>query len=31
MSHDIHYALDAEKLDDWMEFSYDGMKLEVMG
>jgi phosphoribosyl 1,2-cyclic phosphate phosphodiesterase len=31
MSHDIHYALDAEKLDHWMEFSYDGMKIEVMG
>jgi phosphoribosyl 1,2-cyclic phosphate phosphodiesterase len=31
MSHDIHYEIDGKKLDDWMEFSYDGMKIEVIG
>lgn len=31
MSHDIHYKLDAETLEDWMEFSYDGMKIEANG
>ena len=29
MSHDIHYALDGKKLDDWMEFSYDGLTIEL--
>ncbi|HUI93322.1 MAG TPA: MBL fold metallo-hydrolase [Chitinivibrionales bacterium] len=29
MSHDIHYQLDGKKLDDWMEFAYDGMTVEV--
>ena len=29
MCHDIHYELDAQQLDEWMEFSYDGMKIEI--
>jgi phosphoribosyl 1,2-cyclic phosphate phosphodiesterase len=29
MSHDIHYRIDGAKLDPWMEFSYDGLKIEV--
>lgn len=29
MSHDIHYKIDSEKLDSWMAFSYDGMKINV--
>jgi phosphoribosyl 1,2-cyclic phosphate phosphodiesterase len=29
MSHDINYATDGAKLDPWMEFSYDGMKVEA--
>jgi phosphoribosyl 1,2-cyclic phosphate phosphodiesterase len=29
MSHDIHYERDAEKLDPWMSFSYDGLVVEV--
>jgi phosphoribosyl 1,2-cyclic phosphate phosphodiesterase len=29
MSHDIHYQMDGKKLDAWMEFSYDGLKIEV--
>jgi phosphoribosyl 1,2-cyclic phosphate phosphodiesterase len=29
MSHDIHYQIDSAKLDPWMEFSYDGLKVEV--
>lgn len=29
MSHDIHYELDGKKLDNWMEFSYDGLQIEV--
>jgi phosphoribosyl 1,2-cyclic phosphate phosphodiesterase len=29
MSHDIHYQLDADKLEPWMQFSWDGMKIEV--
>jgi phosphoribosyl 1,2-cyclic phosphodiesterase len=30
MSHDIHYKLDKEKLDSWMDFAYDGMIIEVI-
>jgi phosphoribosyl 1,2-cyclic phosphate phosphodiesterase len=29
MSHDIDYRTDTAKLDEWMEFSYDGLKIEV--
>lgn len=29
MSHDIHYKNDSAKLDSWMAFSYDGMKITV--
>jgi phosphoribosyl 1,2-cyclic phosphate phosphodiesterase len=29
MSHDIHYRADAAKIEPWMEFSYDGMKIEI--
>jgi phosphoribosyl 1,2-cyclic phosphate phosphodiesterase len=29
MSHDIDYRTDTAKLDDWMAFSYDGLKIEV--
>ena len=29
MSHDIHYQTDGKKLDAWMEFSHDGMTVEV--
>jgi phosphoribosyl 1,2-cyclic phosphate phosphodiesterase len=29
LCHDIHYVLDAGKLDPWMMFSYDGLKIEV--
>jgi phosphoribosyl 1,2-cyclic phosphate phosphodiesterase len=29
MSHDIHYALDAKKLDGWMEFSYDKQCIQL--
>lgn len=30
MSHDIHYQLDAEKLEPWMQFSWDGLKIEII-
>lgn len=29
MCHDIHYELDSASLDPWMEFSYDGLKMEI--
>jgi phosphoribosyl 1,2-cyclic phosphate phosphodiesterase len=29
MCHDIHYKTDAEILDPWMSFSYDGLKIEM--
>jgi len=29
MCHDIHYIKDREKLDSWMEFSFDGLTIEV--
>jgi phosphoribosyl 1,2-cyclic phosphate phosphodiesterase len=29
MSHDIDYRTDSAKLDEWMSFSYDGLKIEV--
>lgn len=29
MSHDIHYIIDGKKLDDWMEFAYDGLKIDI--
>jgi phosphoribosyl 1,2-cyclic phosphate phosphodiesterase len=29
MSHDIDYRTDTSKLDEWMAFSYDGLKIEV--
>jgi phosphoribosyl 1,2-cyclic phosphate phosphodiesterase len=29
MCHDIHYQIDAAGLDDWMHFSFDGLKIEI--
>ena len=29
MTHDIDYTVDSAKLDPWMEFSYDGLVIEV--
>jgi phosphoribosyl 1,2-cyclic phosphate phosphodiesterase len=29
MCHDIHYEIDGAKLDDWMQFSYDGMRVKI--
>lgn len=29
MSHDINYEKDRADLDDWMEFSYDGLSIEI--
>jgi phosphoribosyl 1,2-cyclic phosphate phosphodiesterase len=29
MCHDIHYELDSSGLESWMEFSFDGLKIEV--
>jgi phosphoribosyl 1,2-cyclic phosphate phosphodiesterase len=29
MSHDIDYRTDTAKLDEWMSFSYDGLKIEI--
>ncbi len=29
MCHDIHYQRDAERLDPWMHFAYDGLTVEV--
>ena len=29
MCHDIHYELDGAGLDPWMEFSYDGLCIEL--
>jgi phosphoribosyl 1,2-cyclic phosphate phosphodiesterase len=28
MCHDIHYEIDCAGLDDWMHFSYDGLRIE---
>jgi phosphoribosyl 1,2-cyclic phosphate phosphodiesterase len=29
MCHDIHYAIDGEKLAPWMAFAYDGLRVEI--
>lgn len=29
MSHDIHYKLDRASLDPWMDFSWDGLRIEI--
>ena len=29
MCHNIHYKKDAVKLDPWMDFAYDGLKVEI--
>ena len=29
MSHDIHYQIDRKTLDPWMDFSWDGLKVDV--
>jgi phosphoribosyl 1,2-cyclic phosphate phosphodiesterase len=29
LSHDIHYAIDGGRLDDWMAFSYDGLTVDL--
>ena len=29
MCHDIHYELDSSELESWMEFSFDGLKIEI--
>jgi len=29
MTHDIDYETDGKRLDDWMEFSYDGLVIDV--
>ena len=29
MCHDIHYELDSRGLDQWMQFSFDGLRLEI--
>ncbi len=29
MSHDINYVSDSAKLDSWMEFAYDGLKIDI--
>ena len=29
MCHDIHYEIDRAALDDWMNFSYDGLRVEL--
>ena len=29
MCHDIHYEIDSAGLDEWMQFSFDGMRLEI--
>ncbi|MBD3244194.1 MAG: MBL fold metallo-hydrolase, partial [Chitinivibrionales bacterium] len=29
MCHDIHYQRDARRLDEWMQFAYDGLRVEV--
>jgi phosphoribosyl 1,2-cyclic phosphate phosphodiesterase len=29
LCHDIHYQIDGKMLDEWMEFSYDGLKITV--
>jgi phosphoribosyl 1,2-cyclic phosphate phosphodiesterase len=29
MTHDIDYTVDSERLDSWMQFSYDGLVIEV--
>jgi phosphoribosyl 1,2-cyclic phosphate phosphodiesterase len=29
MSHDIHYQIDKALLDPWMDFAWDGLRVEV--
>ena len=29
MCHNIHYKIDAEKLDPWMDFAWDGLKIDI--
>ena len=29
MCHDIHYRIDRQGLEDWMDFSFDGLKKEI--
>jgi phosphoribosyl 1,2-cyclic phosphate phosphodiesterase len=29
MCHDIHYKIDRQGLDEWMDFSYDGLTIEI--
>jgi phosphoribosyl 1,2-cyclic phosphate phosphodiesterase len=29
MTHDIDYTVDSKNLDSWMEFSYDGLVVDV--
>ena len=29
MCHNIHYEIDAVKLDPWMDFAFDGLKIEI--
>jgi phosphoribosyl 1,2-cyclic phosphate phosphodiesterase len=29
MSHDIHYKIDKQFLDEWMDFSWDGLSIEL--
>jgi phosphoribosyl 1,2-cyclic phosphate phosphodiesterase len=29
MCHDIHYKIDGNNLESWMDFSYDGLKIEI--
>jgi len=29
MCHDIHYKIDGKGLESWMDFSYDGLKIEI--
>jgi phosphoribosyl 1,2-cyclic phosphate phosphodiesterase len=29
MCHDIHYEIDGKNLDPWMQFSYDGLSVEI--
>ncbi len=30
LSHDIHYELDRTKLDPWMHFAYDGLRIAII-
>ena len=29
MCHDIHYRIDGQGLENWMDYSYDGLKIEI--